>query len=188
MARPRTTLEPPQGLVYCEDFLDEAEERALVAEVEGLDFEEIRIRGVAARRTARHFGVSYDYESRRPVETAEPLPVWLLPLRERCGSLADVPGGDLVEALVQRYPSGATIGWHRDAPAFGVVVGVSLLSGCRFRFRRGPVGERESFTLELPARSAYVLAGAARTSWQHSVPPTPALRYSVTFRTLRRRD
>jgi alkylated DNA repair dioxygenase AlkB len=28
--------------------------------------------------------------------------------------------------LVSYYPSGATIGWHRDAPVFGDVVGVSL--------------------------------------------------------------
>jgi hypothetical protein len=24
--------------------------------------------------------------------------------------------------MVQRYPAGSTIGWHRDAPAFGIVV------------------------------------------------------------------
>ena len=87
---------------------------------------------------------------------------------------------------MQRYPPGSTIGWHRDAPAFGIVVGVSLGSACRFRFRRGPAGSREVFTLELPPRSAYVLAGEARTAWQRSVPPTPGLRYSITFRTLRR--
>jgi hypothetical protein len=34
-------------------------------------------------------------------------------------------------------------------------------------------------------RSGYVLSGAARYAWQHSIPPTKALRYSITFRTLR---
>jgi alkylated DNA repair dioxygenase AlkB len=34
---------------------------------------------------------------------------------------------------VQRYPPGATIGWHRDAPAFETVIGVSLASACRLR-------------------------------------------------------
>jgi DNA oxidative demethylase len=33
--------------------------------------------------------------------------------------------------------------------------------------------------------SAYALTGQARWSWQHSIPPIPALRYSVTFRSLR---
>jgi alkylated DNA repair dioxygenase AlkB len=176
--------EAPDGLVFRADFLAQDEERALLDEIARLEFEEIRIRGVAARRTARHFGVDYDYESRRPVEAAEPVPPWLEPLRQRCGELAEVAADALAEALVQRYPPGATIGWHRDAPAFGIVVGVSLASSCRFRFRRGPARGRETWELELPPRSAYVLDGEARRSWQHSVPPTPALRYSITFRTL----
>ncbi|HEX7256079.1 MAG TPA: hypothetical protein VF236_09155 [Gaiellaceae bacterium] len=37
----------------------------------------------------------------------------------------------------------------------------------------------------LEPRSGYVLTGPARTSWQHSIPPTKELRYSITFRTLR---
>jgi hypothetical protein len=31
-----------------------------------------------------------------------------------------------------------------------------------------------------------VLAGKARWSWQHSIPATKELRYSLTFRTLKR--
>ena len=92
----------------------------------------------------------------------------------------------LAQALVSRYPEGAGIGWHRDAPMFGAkVAGVSLLSGCRMRFQRGKGEERRVFDLELPPRSAYVLAGAARSSWQHSIPATKSLRYSITFRTLK---
>lgn len=41
------------------------------------------------------------------------------------------------------------------------------------------------YELELARRSGYVLTGAARSSWQHSIPPVPQLRYSLTFRTLR---
>jgi DNA oxidative demethylase len=39
--------------------------------------------------------------------------------------------------------------------------------------------------VELEPRSGYVLGGAARSSWQHSIPATKDLRYSITFRTLR---
>ncbi len=42
-----------------------------------------------------------------------------------------------------------------------------------------------TFELELAPRSGYVLAGPARTAWQHHVPPAKRLRYSITFRTLR---
>jgi len=45
---------------------------------------------------------------------------------------------------------------------------------------------RRQFEVELAPRSGYVLAGPARTAWQHHVPPTKSLRYSITFRTLRR--
>ena len=175
----------PAGLVYREELLTEDEERALLEELDRLEFDAIRMHGVVAKRTAKHYGLDYDYERRGVVEEAEPIPRWLEPVRERAASLAGVQPGELVEALVQRYPEGAQIGWHRDAPAFGTVVGVSLLSASRMRFRRGPAGERETFELELAPRSGYVLAGQARTKWQHHVPPTKALRYSITFRTLR---
>ena len=159
----------------------------LLLELNQLEFHDIVIHGVPARRMARHFGLDYDYEQRVHLEEAEPLPSWLEALRERCAALAGVRPEALVEALVQRYPAGATIGWHRDAPSFGLVVGVSLGSGARLRFRRGSKGHWTTWELELPPRSAYVLAGEARTKWQHHVPPTKSERYSITFRTLRRR-
>jgi alkylated DNA repair dioxygenase AlkB len=37
--------------------------------------------------------------------------------------------------------------------------------------------------LALAPRSIYLLHGAARWEWQHSVAPTRSLRYSITFRT-----
>jgi DNA oxidative demethylase len=91
--------------------------------------------------------------------------------------------------LVSRNPPGVTIGWHRDAPVFGAkVVGVSLASACRMRFQRGKGDARQVAEPALEPRSAYVLAGAARFAWQHSIPPTKALRRSVTFRTLKATD
>ena len=71
------------------------------------------------------------------------------------------------------------------APQFGVVIGVSLLGACRMRFQQGTGAARETCALELAPRSAYVLEGAVRWQWQHSIPPTKSPRYSVTFRTLR---
>ena len=175
----------PEGLAYRPDLLTEREERALLDELGRLEFHEIRMHGVVARRTVRHFGVDYDYERRAAVHEAEPIPDWLVPVRERAADLAGVEPEELAEILVQRYPPGAPIGWHRDAPAFGLVVGISLGSPARMRFRREQGGVRQTFELELEPRSGYVLAGEARTAWQHHVPPAKALRYSITFRTLR---
>jgi alkylated DNA repair dioxygenase AlkB len=93
-----------------------------------------------------------------------------------------------VQILLARYPEGAGIGWHRDAPTFGSrIPGVSLAGASRMRFQRTVGGERSVAAIELAPRSAYLLSGKARWSWQHSIPATRSLRYSVTFRTLRRR-
>ena len=176
----------PEGLVYEPDFISEDEERGMLSLLDQMEFREVTMRGQTARRTVRHFGYDYDYQSYGTIVPAEPLPESLVWLRDRCAALAELPAEDLVQALVSRYPAGATIGWHRDAPMFGAkVVGVSLLSACRMRFQRGKGDERRTYALELAPRSAYVLAGAARSTWQHSIPATNDLRYSITFRTVK---
>jgi alkylated DNA repair protein (DNA oxidative demethylase) len=177
-------VERPEGLVYRPDLLTEDEERACVALFDGLAFDEVRMRGQAARRTVAHFGYRYGYES-WGITPTDDAPAELDWLRDRAAALVEVDPERFVETLVTRYPVGAGIGWHRDAPAFGSqVVGVSFLSGCTLRFQRREEAVRRTYGVELAPRSAYVLAGAARWSWQHSILATPALRYSVTFRTL----
>jgi DNA oxidative demethylase len=177
----------PPGLVYRPELLSPEEEQALLAACARLEFEEVRMHGVVAKRTVKHYGLGYDYERRQALTEAEPIPEWLEPARAKAAQLAAFASGELVEALVQRYPEGAQIGWHRDAPMFGTVVGVSLLSPSRMRFRRGSAGAWKTAELALEPRSGYVLAGEARTVWQHHVPPTRSERYSITFRTLRKR-
>jgi DNA oxidative demethylase len=188
MPRLPTVEERPAGLVYVAELLTPEQERAALAAMGDVVFDEIRMHGVAAKRTAKHYGLDYDYERRGVIEAAEPVPDWILPIRVEAAELAELEPAELVEVLVQRYPEGAQIGWHRDAPAFGTVVGVSLLATARIRFRRDKGGVRRTFELELPPRSGYVLSGEARTAWQHHVPPTKSLRYSITFRTLRKRS
>jgi alkylated DNA repair protein (DNA oxidative demethylase) len=187
MPRARVASEPPAGLVYEDDFLTEAEEHELLRVLDELDFEQIVMKGVVARRTAKRYGLGYDYDRRLAVPGADPFPDWLLPVRDRGAALAGVEGDGLVQALVQRYPAGAPIGWHRDSPSYELVVGVSLLSPARMRFRRGSDEAREQWEQPLAPRSAYVLAGESRWKWEHHVPPAKSLRYSITFRSLRER-
>jgi DNA oxidative demethylase len=178
--------ERPDGLTYQPDFLDASEEQELLRELGALELHEIHMRGQTARRTVRHFGYDYDYESWR-VTPGEPPPEWLLGVQARCATLIAAEPRALAEILLTKYPPGASIGWHRDAPMFGTVVGVSLGSSCRMRFQRGKGEERRTYELELEPRSAYVLDGPVRNAWQHSIPPAKELRYSITFRTLRER-
>jgi DNA oxidative demethylase len=172
----------PGGLVYQPAFLTGAEERQVLELLEAMEFHTITMHGQTARRTVRHFGLDYGYESWK-LEPTEPLPDELGWLQRRAGALAGLNPEDFAQILVSRYPPGATIGWHRDAPMFGPkVVGISLAAACRMRFQRDA---RQVAEVTLERRSVYVLAGAARFAWQHSIPPTKALRYSVTFRTLK---
>jgi DNA oxidative demethylase len=180
----RAPSEEPEGLVYKPELLSVDEEEELLGQFESLRFDPIVLHGRAARRTGRHFGLDYDYESRTPLP-GEPVPDWLLPARERAAALAGHAPEELVEILVQRYPEGSTIGWHRDAPAFDTVIGISLGGTSRLRFQRGKRENRRVWEVELAPRSGYVLSGEARRSWEHSIPPTKKLRYSITFRTLR---
>ena len=181
----RAPYEEPEGLVYRPGLLTGAEEAQLLDVLAGLRFDPIVMHGQPAKRTARHYGIGYDYESRTP-RPGEPIPEWLEPARARAAELAGEAPEALVEALVQRYPPGSTIGWHRDAPAFGTVVGISLGGTCRLRFQRGTKERRRVWEVALEPRSGYVLAGEARRSWQHAIPPTKEERHSITFRTLRR--
>ena len=180
----RALPEKPAGLLYQPELLSCAEEADLLERISELRFDPIVMHGQPARRTARHFGLDYDYEKRTPIP-GEPMPAWLGEARDRAATLAQIEPEDLVEILVQKYPPGSTIGWHRDAPAFDTVVGVSLGSACRLRFQRGKKDERRTWEVLLEPRSGYVLAGEARTSWQHAIPAVEALRYSITFRTTR---
>jgi alkylated DNA repair dioxygenase AlkB len=177
----------PEGLLYREEFVSPEEERELIGVIEGLDFRQLTMRGQTARRTVRHFGLDYEYES-GAVAQGDPLPGELEWLRERSAALIERDPADLVQILVTRYPPGAGIGWHLDAPMFGSkIAGVSLGAPVRMRFQRTVGGERETASVDLEPRSAYVLSGKARWSWQHSIPAAKDLRYSVTFRTLKRR-
>jgi len=178
--------ERPAGLVYRPDLLTRDEETRLLDVFEVMDFESVVMHGRAARRSVRHFGVVYDFDTWR-IRSAEPVPVYLHDTRDRTAALAGLPAEEFQQALVTRYPPGATIGWHRDAAAFGrVVAGVSLGGACVMRFqRRASGGERRVYEQPLEPRSAYLLAGAARFAWQHSIPAVVETRYSVTFRSLR---
>ncbi|MGZ8312217.1 MAG: alpha-ketoglutarate-dependent dioxygenase AlkB [Allosphingosinicella sp.] len=174
----------PEGLVYEEDLLSAGDERDLLARIAGLPFKPFEFQGFLGKRRTVSFGWSYRFDG-SGLAPAEPIPDWLMPLRARAAGLAGLGPEALVQALLIEYPVGAGLGWHRDRPVFGDVVGVSLLASAPLRFRRRQGPKWERFTLEVAPRSAYLLRGEARTDWEHSLPPVATPRYAVTFRTLR---
>ena len=193
MARAHGSLfdpDVPDGFHYRRDFITLEEESALVADVQRLEFANFEMRGVVARRRVAFFGRSYDAGA----VATPPLPPFLIALREKIGAWASLDAADFTMALVNEYPPGAPIGWHRDAPQYAIVAGVSLLSSCRMTFRpyrrpdaQRPPGRTRTATHEifLERRSAYLMTGASRNDYEHHIPAVTTLRYSITFRTAR---
>jgi alkylated DNA repair dioxygenase AlkB len=177
------TAEYPEGLLLREDFLTAKEEEGLVREIRALSFETFHYRGYEAKRRVIAWGWSYDFTSEELSEAA-PIPEFLLPVRHRAAEVAGIPEDELVEALATEYPPGAQIAWHRDLPMFEKVIGISLLGSCTFRLKSYRKDARP-LSIHLPPRSLYVMSGASRWKYRHSIPPVKELRYSITFRTLR---
>jgi alkylated DNA repair dioxygenase AlkB len=174
----------PEGFRYREDIVTSEEENALVTQLRGLEFKPFQFQGYEGNRRVISFGLHYDFADGRLKQTRE-IPFFLLSLRRKAAQFAGLAPEQLPHILATEYAPGAGIGWHRDRPVFGDVIGVSFLSECRFRFRRRVGAKWERAAQILAPRSIYLMRGPARTLWEHSIPAGDELRYSVTFRTLK---
>jgi alkylated DNA repair dioxygenase AlkB len=175
----------PEGFAYCPEFLSQHEEEELLRLFRQLDFRPFNFRGYIAKRRIVEYGFEYDFTSRRATAT-KAIPDFLSPFADRAAAWAGLQANQLVEAVITEYEAGAPIGWHRDVPQFEEILGISLNSTCRMRFKPyKAAGKIASVTLQ--PRSIYLLQGSARWKYQHSIPPVSGLRYSITFRTLRRK-
>jgi alkylated DNA repair dioxygenase AlkB len=186
-----------EGFRYTSDFISPSDEDALVTRFQALPFREFEFHGYLGKRRVVSFAWQYDY-SQSKLRKAEALPDFLHETRKLAASFASLEPDAFQQALVTEYGSGAGIGWHRDKPVFGEVVGISLLSPCVLRFRRnlmtkpqrsGSGSQRwERVNVRAAPRSAYHLSGPARSEWEHSILRVTELRYAITFRTLREDD
>jgi alkylated DNA repair dioxygenase AlkB len=183
---PSTTREDfPEGFRHTPELITPEEEVDLLARIGELPFREFEFHGYKGKRRVVSFGWHYD-SSTRELRQADDIPDFLLELRSNASQVAGVEPVALQHVLVTEYGAGSGIGWHRDKPVFGIVVGISLLSPCIFRLRRQTGPRRwERVSLIAEPRSAYVLSGAVRDEWEHSIPSVNSLRYSVTFRSVR---
>jgi DNA oxidative demethylase len=172
------------GLVTVPEAVTVTEEASLTARIDAAPLEPFEFGQWRGKRLTTHYGRAYDFNRGRLGE-APPLPDWLIALRGELAPLAGLDPAALQAALLIRYDPGAGIGWHRDRPQFGEVLGLSLGADCTLRLRRRTETGFERRSVPLPARSLYRLSGEVRWEWEHSIVPLEATRRSVTFRTLR---
>lgn len=180
----------PPGMRYTREFISREEEAALLEHIRALPLTEAKYQQYTARRRTISFGAGYDFSHRRTTP-APALPSGFFALRARAAEFAGLPPDAFVQCLISEYQIGTPLGWHRDVPDYEVIVGISLAGWARLRMRPypwTPDRKREILSIDLEPRSAYVLRDTARWGWQHQVPPTKALRYSITFRSARRRE
>jgi alkylated DNA repair dioxygenase AlkB len=186
---PRHDAPNLEGFVYEPEVITREEEAALLEIIQDLPFANAQYKEYTARRRTVSYGGKFDY-TRNVLNPTDPIPQFLMPLREKIARWVGIPAEDFVHGLVSEYRPGTPLGWHRDVPDFEAIVGVSLLATARMKLRPYKPGERnlvkDVITLDLAPRSAYSIRGGARWGWQHSIVATKALRYSITFRTSRK--
>jgi len=176
----------PEGFAYQPELISPEEEQALAERLASLPFKPYEHRGYLGARRTVSYGWRYADDG-KSIERVEAIPDFLQGVRAKAAAFAGLEPDALAQALVIDYPPGAPIGWHRDRPAFGQVVGISLLAPAPLRLRlERPEAGWDRLTQVLEPRSAYRLSGPARHRWQHSIPPLDRRRYSITFRTLAR--
>jgi alkylated DNA repair dioxygenase AlkB len=173
----------PEGFRYEENLITDEEERGLLEALGPLDLKPFEFHGHIGNRRVTSFGLKYNF-SRRAVETASDIPPFLAELLPRVASFARYEPDAFRQVGVNEYRAGAGIGWHKDKPEFGVIVGLSLGRPATMRFRKPQGKTWKRVSHQVQPRSIYILTGEARTEWEHSIPEVTDLRYSITFRTL----
>lgn len=171
------------GLSLAQAFITPAEEQVLIDRIDATELSPFRFQGWLGKRLTSSFGWSYDFDNGR-FDPTDPIPDWLLPFRDRAAAFAGLTPDDLVQALLIRYDPGAGIGWHKDRPVFGHVIGISLGSPAPLRLRKRRPDGFERTSLLLSPRSVYHLTGKARHQWEHSIVGVAQRRWSITFRSL----
>lgn len=177
----------PIGFQYFQHFLSETEEQELLDAIGDIHLRNFQFQGFEAKRKIANFGFDYHFDSRM-LSIGTPIPAFFTFLIEKVARHTAIAAADFKELLVTEYPTGSVINWHRDAPPFDAIAGISLLSDCIFRLRPHDKQQRNraaSLSFPVARRSLYIIQGEARSAWQHSVAPVKQPRFSVTLRTLK---
>ena len=177
----------PPGFEYMPDFLSGEEEKMLYKEIRQVELHSFMFHGYEAKRKTASFGFDYSFDTRK-LSKGKEIPAVFMPLIQKVAANISVPAESFAELLITEYPVGSVINWHRDAPPFDLIAGISLEADCVFRLRphdKAKQGRGSVISFPVQRRSLYIIKGAARTDWQHSTAAVKQVRYSITLRTLR---
>jgi len=115
----------PDGSICHQNFISEAEEHELIREIQKLHLTPFKNYQFIGKRRTASFGWQYEFGTSE-ITTAPDMPAFLLLVRTRAGNFFGIDPNSLIQASIIEYSTGSPIGWHRDIPHFGIVVGISL--------------------------------------------------------------
>ena len=159
----------------------------LFREISNVELRKMTFHSFEANRKVASFGYDYHFEN-GGLTRGKDIPLVFNFLIDKVATRLSIPPEAFAELLITGYPTGAVINWHRDAPPFDVIAGISLMADCTFRLRpNNKAKQNRASVISFPVkrRSLYVIEGEARSGWQHSIAPVKEARYSITLRTLR---
>ncbi|GEO07639.1 alpha-ketoglutarate-dependent dioxygenase AlkB [Segetibacter aerophilus] len=182
-------IEPayPEGFTYVQNFITTDEEIELYRQVLKIDLHNFNFQGFTANRKVASFGYDYSFDN-GSLTAGKEIPASFDFLVDKVNKHLRLAPGKFAELLVTEYPPGSVINWHRDAPPFDIIAGISIMADCNFRLRpqdKAKQGRGSVISFPVHRRSLYIIQGPARTEWQHSISPVKETRYSITLRTLR---
>ena len=154
------------GLRYVPNFLTQAEQQALIEQIDA------QIWLTDLRRRVQHYGYKYDYR-KRAIDYSMSLghlPDWLLPTAEKVQRDGYLPV--LAEqVVVNEYFPGQGISAHVDCePCFGdSIISISLGSSCVMDFRQRE--DKRHVAMLLEPGSLLLMSGEARYGWTHGIAP-----------------
>jgi len=177
----------PPGFSYFPGFISQKEEIELIKEIELTSLHPLIFQGYEAKRKVASYGYDWDFLHRR-LSKGKPIPQSFKPIIQKVSQYLSLNDEEFAELLLTEYPVGSVINWHRDAPPFDIIVGISLNSDCKFRFRpydKAKQLRKNLLAIPLERRSLYKMSGESRTEWEHSIPAVKEIRYSITLRTMK---
>lgn len=177
----------PEGFQYFASFLSQQEEQELLDEISKIELHTFVFQGFEAKRRVASFGYDYNFEN-RSLKKGKPIPDGFKKLIDKVAHTLSIQPEDFAELLITEYPVSSVINWHRDAPPFDIIAGISLISDCNFKFRpheKTKQSRSSVLTYHVERRSLYVIDGPARSDWQHNISAVKKVRYSITLRTIR---
>jgi alkylated DNA repair dioxygenase AlkB len=177
----------PEGFRYFPSFISKEEEDLLISIIEQTTLHSFIFQGYEAKRKVASFGFDWSFE-KKTLSKGKAIPAELQFIMEKVARKLDLKVADFAELLILEYPPGAVMNWHRDAPPFDLIAGISLASDCTFKLRpqeKDKQTRKSIISIPVLRRSLYVMQGPARSEWQHSINPVQQKRYSITLRTLK---